>query len=172
MGYPSATIVLAPVLALQGRHVRRAAAPLPEPPGPRTGREGTGPELRLLVLGDSAAAGVGAPSQDEALSGRLVGELAPSFRVSWTLVARTGATTAGTARHHARRPDGELGAFDVAVLSLGGNDVTGRRPLARWIEDVDALAGLLRSRFAVRQLLLSGLPPMHAFPALPQPLRW
>jgi len=172
MGYQTASAALAPVFALQSRRVQRVTPRLPEPPGPRTGCEGVGPELRLLLLGDSAAAGVGAASQDQALSGRLVGELAATFRVSWTLVARTGATAARTARHLARWPAAGFGVFDVAVLSLGLNDVLGRRPLARWLEDVGALAAVLRSRFAVRHLLFSGLPPVHLFPAFPQPLRW
>jgi len=163
------SLALAPVLALQGRRVRRTAPRLPEAPGPRRGTEGAGSPLRLLLAGDSAAAGVGAASQDEALSGRLVAELAPVFRVSWELVARSGATTAATLRHLARRPRAE---FDVAVLSLGVNDLTARRPLARWLEDADALARLLRERFAVRRLLFSGLPPVHLFPVFPQPLRW
>src|SRR5829696_5760336 len=169
MGYQMTSVSLAPVFALQGRYVQRATPHLPEPPGPREGTTGVGPELRLLLVGDSAAAGVGAASQDEALSGRLVGELAGSFLVSWTVVARTGATTAGTARHLARR---QATQFDVAVISLGGNDVSGRRALGRWLEDMDAVAALLRGRFAVRHLVLSGMPPMHLFPALPQPLRW
>jgi lysophospholipase L1-like esterase len=169
MGYQMTSVSLAPVFVLQGRYVRRTTPRLPEPPGPRAGTLGVGPELRLLLVGDSATAGVGAASQDEALSGRLVSELAESFRVSWTIVARTGATTAGTARHLASR---QATPFDVAVISLGGNDVTGRRPVARWLEDMDTVAALLRGRFAVRHLVLSGLPPMHLFPALPQPLRW
>ena len=172
MGYTMASVGLAPVFALQGRRVRRVTARLPEPPGPRAGVRGDGPALRLLLLGDSAAAGVGAASQDEALSGRLVGELAPTFRVSWMVVARTGATTAGTARHLSRRPAEECGAVDVAVLSLGGNDVMGRRPLDRWLADVGEVAALLRARFAAQHILLSGLPPIHLFTALPQPLRW
>ena len=172
MGYQIASGALAPLLALQGRRVRRATPQLPEPPGPHSGTRGVGPPLRLLLVGDSAAAGVGAASQDEALSGRLADELAPTFRVSWTLIARTGATTAGTARHLARRPAEECGAFDIAVLSLGGNDVMGRRPLDRWLADVGEVAALLRVRFSVRHILLSGLPPMHVFPGLPQPLRW
>jgi lysophospholipase L1-like esterase len=169
MGYHVGAIALAPVLTLQGRHVRRVTPRLPEPPGPRAGTEGAGPPLRVLLLGDSAAAGVGAASQAEALSGRLVGDLAASFCVTWALVARTGATTAGTVRHLATRP---AEAFDVAVLSLGLNDVMSRRPIAQWLGDVGALAAMLRTRFAVRHLLLSGVPPMHRFPALPQPLRW
>src|SRR5689334_20066239 len=75
MGYRTASIALVPLLALQGRRVRRVTPRLPEPPGPRAGLAGDGPPLRLLILGDSSAAGVGAPSQDEALSGRLVSEL-------------------------------------------------------------------------------------------------
>jgi len=164
-----ASVALAPLFAVQGRYVQRVALRLPEPPGPRAGCEGVGPELRVLIVGDSAAAGVGSASQDEALRGRLVADLAHTFRVSWALVARTGATTAGTARHLAGRP---AEVFDVVVLSLGGNDVMRRRPLPRWLEDVGALAALLRARFAARHLLLSGLPPMHHFPAFPQPLRW
>jgi lysophospholipase L1-like esterase len=172
MGHHVTSAVLAPVLVLQGRRLRRATAPLPEPPGPRAGTRGDGPPLRLLILGDSAAAGVGAASQEEALSGRLVAELAPTFRVTWALVARAGATTAGTLRHLVRHPLEPDRVFDVAVLSLGGNDVTAGRGPERWLADLDALAELLRTRHGVRQLLCSGLPPMHAFPAFPQPLRW
>jgi lysophospholipase L1-like esterase len=169
MGYEMSLFPLGPVYALQGRYVRRVTPRLPEAPGPRAGTLGAGSELRLLLLGDSAAAGVGAPSQNEALCGCLTSELAQSFRVSWALVARSGATTAGTTRHLAGTP---AARFDVAVVSLGGNDVMGHRCLARWLEDVDELAALLRTRFEVRLLLFSGMPPMHAFPALPQPLRW
>jgi lysophospholipase L1-like esterase len=169
MGYEMTRFPLGPVFALQGRYVRRVMPRLPEAPGPRAGTLGAGSELRLLVLGDSAAAGVGAPSQEEALCGCLTRELAQSFRVSWALVARTGATTAGTTRHLMRSV---AARFDVSVVSLGGNDVMGQRPLARWLEDLDELATLLRTRFEVRHLLFSGMPPMHAFPALPQPVRW
>ena len=172
MGYQIASGALAPVLALQGRRLRRATPQLPEPPGARSGTRGVGPPLRLLLVGDSATAGVGAASQDEALSGQLLDELAPRFRISWLVIARSGATTAGTARHLARRPPEDCGAFDVVVLSVGGNDVMRRRPLDRWLEDVRDVATLLRVRFSVRHILLSGLPPMHIFTALPQPLRW
>jgi hypothetical protein len=44
----------------------------------------------LLVVGDSAAAGVGAATQDEALSGQLAVALAPTFRLHWKLLAFTG----------------------------------------------------------------------------------
>lgn len=164
-----ATLALGPILMAQGRHVRRTVPELPEPEGPRSGIAGSGPLLRLLVVGDSAAAGVGAATQDEALSGQLAVALAPTFRLHWKLLAFTGATTADML-DRLRREAAER--FDVVVTSLGVNDVTGSRSLATWRRQQEQLVELLAARFGARLILLSGLPPMHRFPALPQPLRW
>ena len=164
-----ATIGLGPVLLWQGRRVRRTTPVLPEPPGPREGTAGEGPPLRLLLLGDSAALGLGAASQDEALSGRLVAALAPYYRLTWRLVARTGATTRGTWRRLEPEPEAD---WDVVVTSLGVNDVTGAESSRTWLVAQQELVGRIQARFAPRWVLLSGMPPVHAFPALPQPLRW
>lgn len=169
MRHALATLALGPLLLAQGRHVRRTVPLLPEPVGKREGERGAGPVLRLLITGDSAAAGVGAATQDEALSGHLVSGLATSFRVRWKLLAFTGATTADLIDRLQREPAAE---FDVVVTSLGVNDVTGRRSLDDWRRQQGQLVALLREKFAARDILLSGLPPMHRFPALPQPLRW
>jgi lysophospholipase L1-like esterase len=160
---------LGPVLLVQGRRVRRETPVLPEPSGPREGVTGEGPLLRLLVVGDSAGAGVGADSQDEALTGRLVARLAGRFRVEWRLVARTGATTASTIRDLERA---EAFATDVVVTSLGVNDVTGDVGVAKFLARQGALFALLRGKFGARLILATGIPPMDRFPALPQPLRW
>lgn len=53
--------LLGPLLWLQARHVRRVTPHMPEPPGLRAGTAGRGPLIRLLVAGDSGAAGVGPP---------------------------------------------------------------------------------------------------------------
>ena len=127
-----ATVALGPLLLLQGRWVRRVTPVLPEAPGPREGRAGEGPPLRLLILGDSAAAGVGAPAQAEALAGQLASRLAPRFDLRWTLVARTGDTTRDALQTLATMP-GER--FDVVVTSLGVNDVTSGRGPTRWMAD-------------------------------------
>lgn len=164
-----AAAALSPLLLLQGRHVYRVTPRLPEPPGPRSGRAGVGAPLRLLVAGDSAAAGVGAASQDEALTGRLVAELSPHRALDWRLEARTGYTTADTHAHLATLP---ADRFDVVVLSLGVNDVTSGSGRARWLARQAALTDLLQARFAPRAVFFTSLPPMHLFPALPQPLRW
>jgi lysophospholipase L1-like esterase len=164
-----ATVALGPVLLAQGKRVRRAVPVLPEPAGPREGECGSGPALRLLIVGDSAAAGVGARTQDEALSGQLAVSLAPTFRVRWKLLAFTGATTGDMLGHLRREAATD---YDAVLTSLGVNDVTGRHSLATWRRQQRELVALLTERFHAGQILLSGLPPMHRFPALPQPLRW
>ncbi len=161
--------LLWPVILIQGLAVRARVPRLPEPVGDRLGQSGEGPLLRLLIVGDSAAAGVGAAHQDEALLGQLVARLAQRRRVAWRLEATTGDTTARTFERLRALP---AAPYDVAVTSLGVNDVTGMVGLRTWLRQQAELRRLLREKFAVRQIIVSGLPPMHAFPALPNPLRW
>jgi lysophospholipase L1-like esterase len=164
---------LAPVLLWQGRRVRRDTPVLPEAVGERDGVAGAGRAgrpLRLLIVGDSSAAGVGASAQQEALAGQLVARLEAAHPrpVRWMLVARSGVTTAEAI---ALLDEAPAAPFDVAVVALGVNDVTALRPASRWLRDVGRLVERLRERHRVRRVLWSGLPPMHRFPALPQPLR-
>lgn len=163
------TLLLGPLLLYQGRRVRRNISLLPEPPGERTGTAGTGPPLRLLVTGDSAAAGVGATHQQEALLGQLVARLSDNFLVHFTLLAKTGGTTRSTLRALGKL-HGQ--SFDAVVTSLGVNDVTAGVGLSKWQEQQRALRTYLRESLGAQQIIVTGLPPVHGFPALPQPLRW
>lgn len=169
MAYRLAAIGLAPVLLAQGAYARRVTPRLPEPDGPRQGLAGAGQPLRLLIAGDSAAAGVGAATQAAALSGRLVSLLAHHFCVSWQLMARTGIAIADLVEQFEAAP---RQAFDVAVLSVGVNDVTGGTSARRWLVLQDRLLELLTMEFGVRHVLLACIPPMQYFPALPHPLGW
>ncbi|WP_421702836.1 SGNH/GDSL hydrolase family protein [Aliiroseovarius sp.] len=159
---------LFPVLIAQALRVRKGAQLLPEPPGARAGEAGKGPELRLLILGDSSAAGVGATHQDGALSGCLVADLARDHRVAWRLEAVTGATTGTTLA----RLDGLTGArFDIVMLVLGVNDVTSQVPLSRLRTRRRALHARLRAEFDAGRIIAAGIPPMRDFALLPPPLR-
>lgn len=158
----------APILMVQGRRVRRDALVLPEPAGDRKGVTGAGPDLRLLIVGDSSAAGVGVDDQRDALSGQLVQALASEFRLTWQLEAKTGNTTAQTAAHLCGLAPGR---FDIAVVALGVNDVTSGMPLWLWKRQTLRLQTVLRSRFGVRHIIHSGLPPLHDFPLLPRLVR-
>lgn len=163
------TVVLSPLLVVQGITARRSVPRLPEPPGAREGTTGAGPPLKLLILGDSAAAGVGASHQDLGLLGQVIVRLKKNFTVTWKLQARNGNTTSTIlGLLEAEEPQ----SFDVVVTSLGVNDVTSLVGTRQWRHQQSRLRAVLNQKFRVQTLIVSGLPPLHAFPALPQPLRW
>ena len=56
--------------------------------------------------------------------------------------------------------------FDAALTSLGVNDVTSGATRRAWRRRQEQLQKLLRERFGVRHVIVSGLPPVHRFPAL------
>lgn len=159
---------LLPVLAAQGLAVRRKAQLLPEPAGPRTGRAGSGPQLRLLIAGDSSAAGVGAATQDEALSGRLVARLAEEYTLDWRLEATTGHTTRDTLDRLTRL----TGSFDIAITALGVNDTTRATSARGFARRQAALLDHLTGPLGARMVIVTAVPDMALFPALPQPLAW
>ena len=164
-------LLLSPLLVAQAARTRARAPELPEAAGPRTGVLGAGPRLRLLIVGDSSAAGVGVPTQDEALAGHLTRTLAQQAgaRVHWQLVARTGVTTAQALRLvREQRP----AQADFAVVVLGVNDVVNQVPSRRAVAQRAALADWLLAEAGVMHVVFAPLPPMHQFPLLPQPLRW
>jgi len=163
------SLLLAPLLIPQGAYTRKVTPDLPEPEGPRQGVSGEGSTLKLLILGDSAAAGVGVTTQCDALSGQLVSNLSGDFVLDWRLEAETGV---GTAEVIQRLDALEAFDIDIVVVSLGVNDVTSLIALKSWLKFQDQLRLLLVDKFKAKHILLSSIPPMHDFPSLPQPLRW
>ena len=160
---------LLPLLLAQALWVRRQAQLLPEPKGLLTGTTGQGLPFRLLIIGDSSAAGVGAATQSAALSGQLVSRLANRYQLTWQLEARTGNTTPDTIQ---RLSVLEPVAFDCAIIALGVNDVTRMTSKAQFVSQQATLFKVLKDRFQVRQILSSGVPPLQHFPLIPSPLAW
>ncbi len=157
-----------PVAVAQAVRVIRTAERLPEPEGERSGVAGAGPDLRLLVFGDSSAAGVGVATQEQALSGQLVQGLADRHHVSWRLLAESGATTGWGVRTLRAQPPG---TYDVAVIALGVNDVKNGVPQRVWERNTREILHLLAFKSGVTRIYHSALPPLGRFPLLPDPLR-
>lgn len=166
-----AKLALSPVLIAQALSVRRKALHLPEPTGVRTGlAPGPGENpTRVLIVGDSSAAGVGTDRQDQALSGQLAQAMSLHGPVHWRLEAKTGATTASTLGHLQRLPSEPYG---IALSVLGVNDVTRCAQLGQWRSRQAQIRQILRDRFSVQHIVVAALPPMEHFPLLPNPLRW
>ena len=160
--------VLGPILWLQGKYVRRVTPKLSEAEGLREGVSGQGPVLRLLIAGDSAAAGVGALSQDQALCGQLVQRLSKRFSVHWQLRAFIGLDSPGL---QAMLESMAAQPLDIVVLSIGVNDVTNLMAPDQWVHWQAKVAQLVQRRHHPRIIIHSAVPPMHGFAALPPPLR-
>ena len=165
-------LLLWPILLPQAIRTRRRTLRLPEAAGPNQGEiPGAGPPIRLVVLGESTAAGVGAATQAEALAGQTAYALARETGrpVHWLAVGRIGATAHSTCHdlvsqlpHH---------PVDRVILALGVNDTTRLHTLRRWTADLQQVIAAVRQRVGPAPILLTGVPPLDRFPALPQPLR-
>jgi lysophospholipase L1-like esterase len=164
-------LVLSPLLIAQAMATRRRAPVLPEAAGPREGRlGGRGPELRVLIAGDSSAAGVGVAHQDQSVAGHFTRTLHPRIArpLAWTLRARSGLTTRQV--HELLRADRPPAAH-IAVVITGVNDVIDQLPSQRAVAHRAALADWLLAERLAAHVVFAPLPPIHQFPLLPQPLR-
>lgn len=167
-----ASAPLMPVLALQGRGVRRRTPRLPPAGGAVSGTvDGPGRPTHVVVLGESTVAGIGAETQSEALTGLLAVALAEitGRAVLWHAVGKVGVTARQAAALVPRVP---AVATDLVVLVLGINDVLAFTPPARWAEHLRGLIDDLRTHLDQPvPVLIAGVPPAGRLPALPQPLR-
>lgn len=163
-----AKLLLGPLLIWQGRRVRATALRLPEAAGQRAADGGA---LRLLIVGDSSAAGVGAAHQDEALAGCLARALATRLGepVGWQLVATSGHRSAQAL---AALQGSDLSRADVLITALGVNDVVDQIRPGEALSALDGIEAHARRAAGVRLSLHCAAPPMQSFPLLPQPLRW
>ncbi|MFK7881059.1 SGNH/GDSL hydrolase family protein [Roseobacter sp.] len=158
---------MSPVLLTQAMQVIYRTPRLPEASGPRQGRSGSGPVLKVLILGDSSAAGVGVKHQSQALSGQLTRNLGAAFSVEWRLVAQTGLTTKNTPKFLNARL---YGKFDICVTALGVNDATRLVSPTKWISQTMALHDLLTCNHRIKRIYVTAMPPLARFAALPNPL--
>ncbi|MGQ8975463.1 SGNH/GDSL hydrolase family protein [Acinetobacter schindleri] len=165
----AATIALIPALVIQGNRVKKKTLRLPEPAGEREGLIGQGKPLSILIVGDSAAAGVGVDHQEDALTGAILSQLQQDYQIRWKLQAKTGDTTSNVIRVLEKILAEH---YDVVVTSVGVNDVTKLIPADVWIKKQQKLYQAIESRFSPELIIAAGVPPMNMFPALPNPLAW
>ena len=106
---------------MQGLWVLIRTPRLQEAQGARKGHHSKDEsKLHILILGDSAAAGVGVAQQNQALSGNIIQRIIPHLSVSWELNAWSGCNTPQMLKHIQQMPKSKM---DVIVISLGVNDV-------------------------------------------------
>lgn len=128
-----------------------------------------GEPVQLLVLGDSVAAGLGAERRKETLGGRLAKGMARRMGrpVRLRTAAVVGAESPDLAAQLAGLPDGY--APHVAVIVVGGNDVTHRLPVA--VSAQHLRDTIVRLRRQGTEVVVGTCPDLGALRPVPQPLR-
>ncbi len=171
----TAAVILpvSPLLFLQGQYTRRRIGLLPDASGSKSGVVGLGAAaVKLLVIGESTVAGLGARSHDRALAGRFAEQLNARLGkpVEWTVIGKNGVT--------ARRTIDELvplipdTTFDYVLVGLGGNDVMKLSSPRKWRRDMTELLTILREKYPSATLFITNCPMIKYSPALPHPIKF
>ncbi len=162
---------LLPLTLPQAIRVRRNTPRLQAADGPTSGVIGEGRDLELLGIGDSIVAGVGAGRSNNALAGATARALAQRLgaRVSWRALGKIGATTEKIQQRLVPRLPEE--SVDILVVSTGVNDLTALHRSGRFARNLGTLLDSLRRHSPSAVVAVVGIPPLHAFPALPEPMR-
>lgn len=168
--------VLFPLLWWQGRRTRRITPRLPIAAGQPFGLAGqrdASRSLRVLGIGESPMAGVGVTHYEDSLCARFAALLAQqqACQVHWQVLAENGARLAAASGWLQQLPASHTDTVDIILLSFGVNDTTAFAPVARYRRQMAALLQQIQTRWPAAQILISGVPKLVEFPALPTPLR-
>lgn len=168
----AAAIPLAPVLFVQARKARASIPRLPDAALPWNGSLPGADLIRLLVLGDSTAAGVGADSQSEALPGSLAHEFGDRFDrgTQWAALGENGATSRDILERFVA--EATAATYDAVFLTIGANDALGLRSRRAFARDVREIVRRLRASSPDALILVSLMPRFDRFSSLRSPLRW
>ncbi|MBT8049620.1 MAG: SGNH/GDSL hydrolase family protein [Gammaproteobacteria bacterium] len=160
-----------PFLIPQALYVRKTAPRFAPADGPAEGAVGDGKPVRLLAIGDSIVAGVGASDYSKALVGQLAKALATmrGDGVSWQAIGVSGYDAAEVSERLIPGLDDD--PFDYVFVSVGVNDVTGLTSVRKWRRNLSLLLDTLEDHSPEAVIAVAGIPPLHGFPLLPQPLR-
>jgi lysophospholipase L1-like esterase len=131
---------------------------------------GGGEPIRLVVLGDSSAAGLGVSEAIETPAVLLAAGLSevagrPVVLTNTAVIGARSADLAGQA-------DAALAATrpQVAMIMIGANDVTGRVPPAQSVRSLAETVSRLRTAGA--EVVVGTCPDLGTIEPIAQPLRW
>ena len=168
-----AILPVAPLLYLQGQYTRRKVGLLPDPEGDTRGMTGEGDSFaKLLVIGESTVAGLGARTHDRALAGKFAEELGGRLGkpVEWTVIGKNGVTAKRTIEELVPLiPDEQ---FDYILVGLGGNDVMKLSSPRKWRRDMTRLLQILRERNPAAAIFITNCPMIKYSPAIPHPIKF
>lgn len=163
----------APFLYLQGQMVRRKVGRLPDAAGDTQGEFNHAKKsVKLLVLGESTAAGVGARTHETGLAGQFARFLGEKIgkSVRWHVVGRSGITVGETIHELVPKIPDEK--FDYILLALCGNEVLKLRSPRTFRRDMRRLIEILREKNPGATVFMTNAPAVRLSPVLPFPIKF
>lgn len=160
-----------PVYLWQGVAVRLRSIRMLPPAGPvRHEIDGVDPAVRLLVVGDSSAAGIGIETTDGLLAVRLAELIAARTgrRVLWR-AAGFNSATAGQLRDFVV-PNLAPEPWTHIVLAVGTNDAKNFHTVGRFKREFGGLIYALKAKWPEARIVWSPVVDMALIPALPRAL--
>lgn len=161
-----------PFLYLQGQYVRRKVGVLPEAEGDKKGKTGNGQNFaKLLILGESTAAGVGAKTHETGLAGNFARFLSEKTGrpIEWHVIGKSGITVRGTINELVPQIPNEN--FDYILLALCGNEVLKLRSPRAFRRDMRELIAILRKKNPQATFFMTNAPAVRLSPVLPFPIK-
>ncbi len=163
--------LLVPVALFKGLGVRKIVPRLPPPRGRPMGQVGEGmAETRLLILGDSSAAGVGADRIEDTLGPQLAVLVndATGKPVAWRNAGANSAVAAQVRDHVV--PHIEERNFTHVIIAVGTNDAKNFKSRSAFKQGFGGLLYAVHTRWPDAEVFWSPVIAMRDVPALPASL--
>lgn len=163
--------LLLPVALFKGLGVRRTVPRLPPPRGRPKGQIGEGEAgTRLLIIGDSSAAGVGADQIGDTLGPQLAALLheATGRPVAWRNAGANSATAAQVRDYVV--PHIEERDFTHVIIAVGTNDAKNFKSRSAFKKGFGGLLYAIHARWPDAEVFWSPVIAMADVPALPSSL--
>ena len=160
------SIPLLLIMYVQGKRIRASVPPLPEADFPvGSTKADVVDAIRIITIGESTIAGVGAKTHEEAFTGTLAQCLTDQTAkaVHWRVYAKSGYTVKKMRERLV--PKIEEKQLDLIVIGTGGNDAFSLNSPTQWRKEQAKLIEDLRSKFPDTPICFTNMPPIHEFPA-------
>lgn len=167
------SIPLLPVLYFQGKKIERTIPQLPE----ATGTEGiyevpSNQTFRLITVGESTIAGVGATTHKNGFTGTLAKAISEKLMTStsWKVYAKSG-YTAKCVKDKIVQNINEK-SIDLIVIGLGGNDSFKLHTPKKWNNDIRELIQNIKLKYPETPIIFINMPPIKEFPAFTSTIKF
>ena len=125
---------------------------------------------KLLILGESTAAGVGASAQKFTLAGQFFQHLGSEFQVK--NLGKNGLRVSQVTSHFKEELNSIQGKYEGIFLFLGANDCFKLTNPKIFRIELEKLILDLKNRFSPEWIYLADIPPVQLFPAFPKQMQY